>query len=707
MRSRAPLLAVVLVALMFVVRPGHCSGCPFSSHRRRALQETWGQQRLFTLESNWSESQDWRTKLDRIWNEIQASPRVSNHYPSLLEYLFRLFLLGDDYTRLRLPLTFRPSMNTVKTLHSSGAFGRIRLRWTDADFRSAHTGLFSEPEIEGIMSGSGGNPFVGNQSVAYGWGLKFFRTNAPPANILTLNAFFGGGAYWNVLGYMTCNHASIAEMSALGPTLAGWSRFPNQNGLKTMAAFTINGTEVRVPKFPYALCFVPNMVLRDRIGSPTVSSPMSAIPPQMGLIRIGERILDVVAILHPRVLEHPSLLRDRRFVRRVGDVWVTGTFQRSQFADSRLFFQHQPFDDDLLVRPDWIPYMNLRNLLREGSFGVYSPLFPPPRPEFREQLETLGTLVGVFTRLFTDPVHQEPAVMELLGVDSFRGLLRAYIRQGGPPGLRWRLSGRLPPYATGPQPPPYAVMATGQRKAAESSGTSWDIHPLAWSPSVPTTFRQQDPFMVTRLRYLNLSHALRRQYITNGGDDPEAIEGDDSPIASIRHDLWGAALNLPTFSPANAGLMPAAILLGKIRGMLQPLARPIRRRLSSWTNRVVATHILREENDHHELMPSSSHLASYLVLCVLEARRQMPRFPESSNDIPVDPRFTVVQLADALRSVDPKLIMMYFVEPTYWAISGPPTPESHQLFETLVGSLMGFVPYAQRHSPNQQESRNT
>lgn len=182
----------------------------------------WNDSRLFELEGNWSEDQSWSEKLNRIYSEIQSSPTIPNTYPTISEFFFRLILLGDDFTRLRLPATFRPFANTRKVLHAGGMFGRISLHWTDSKFRQQYTGLFSDGVIDGIMSGSGGNPYVGNQSASFGWGMKFFRSGVNPATILTLNAFLGGGAYWNTFGYMTCNHASIAEMAGLIPTLVGW-----------------------------------------------------------------------------------------------------------------------------------------------------------------------------------------------------------------------------------------------------------------------------------------------------------------------------------------------------------------------------------------------------------------------------------------------------------------------------------------------------
>lgn len=331
----------------------------------------WPYSRLIQLESDWDENnQTWQTKIDRIWNEIITSPPISNRNPYLLEFIFRLALLGDDFTRLRLPLTFRPYDNSQKVLHSSGSFGRVRFRWTDQAFRSQHTGIFSEPTAEAIMSSSGGNRFVGNQSASFGYGFQFFRTNVSPGTILSLNSFFGGGAYWNVFGYMSCNHASLAEMSSLLPTIPGWTKFPHQNGLRHLATYNLNGDQAPRPIFPYSLCFVPNPELTKRVGTPPTLSSLSSLFSQFALVHPGERLFDIVAIFHPKFLNNPNLLLNPQYARIVGDVIALAPFTRSQFGDSRLFFQHQPFDDDLLLRPDWLPYMTLRNMVREGAVSA-------------------------------------------------------------------------------------------------------------------------------------------------------------------------------------------------------------------------------------------------------------------------------------------------------------------------------------------------
>lgn len=343
----------------------------FGWRSQESVEQRWDYSRLIELESNWSELKPWKTKLNLIWDEITSSPSLSNHYPSLSEFFFRLILVGDDFSRLRLPLTFRPYANTQKVLHAGGSYGRVLFRWTDVKFRQQHTGLFSEPVAEAIMSASAGNPFVGNQSAAFGWGFKFMRSNVAPASILTLNAFLGRGAYWNVFGFMTCNHASVAEMAALIATVIGWSNFPNQNGLSNMARFKLNGEETRDPNFPYSLCFIPNPLLTQRIGDPTTLSSLSSVHSQFRLVEPEEHLFDIVAIFHPKVLVEPDLLLNPTYASRVGEVIALSKFTRSQFGDSRLFFQHQPFDDDLLIKPEWVPYMTLNNMIREGALGAY------------------------------------------------------------------------------------------------------------------------------------------------------------------------------------------------------------------------------------------------------------------------------------------------------------------------------------------------
>lgn len=451
-------LGIFLFYLQDRIYSGLASGCPFhfyqswkdrrlnaDSHEsnvsRYAIEEysgtNWGYDRLTRLESNWSENQTWQQKLKRVWEEIIVSPSKPNRYASLVELFFRLTLLGDDFTLLAKPLTFRPYSNTLKLLHSSSSYARVIFKWDDNDFRRNHTGIFSEPMAEAIVSASVGNAFVSNQSLAYGLAFKFFRSNVPSATILTLNAFFGRGASWNAFSYMTCNHISLAEMSVLLPTVPGWTVFPNQNGLLETALYNLEGEKHTSPRFPYALCFIPNSKLANSVGSPATFSHLSSLHSQFELVQPGDHLLDVVAIFHPRVLADPELISDPQIARHVGKVFALTTFTQSRFGDSRLFFQHAPFDTDLAARPDWIPYMSVRNLVKEGALGAYRLLNAPPKLYLSNQVIALQSLACALIRTLValdvdglrtiGIVGQQPSALDLLQV---------YLIQGGPIILR-------------------------------------------------------------------------------------------------------------------------------------------------------------------------------------------------------------------------------------------------------------------------------
>eukprot|EP00923_Selenidium_pygospionis_P004785 GHVN01007932.1.p1 GENE.GHVN01007932.1~~GHVN01007932.1.p1 ORF type:complete len:227 (-),score=36.04 GHVN01007932.1:428-1108(-) len=59
-------------------------------------------------------------------------------------------------------------------------------------------------------------------------------------------------------------------------------------------------------------------------------------------------------------------------------MFLTRPFVNSTFGDRKLFVQHQPFEDDLMYRPDWNRYMNPYYLSRTGAPFAYRGLFKKP-----------------------------------------------------------------------------------------------------------------------------------------------------------------------------------------------------------------------------------------------------------------------------------------------------------------------------------------
>lgn len=73
----------------------------------------------------------------------------------------------------------------------------------------------------------------------------------------------------------------------------------------------------------------------------------------------------------------------------------------STYGAQRLLGTHQPFEDDLTLRPDWIPFASPFYLIRAGAVGVYGGLHPSPRLSLEVAELNLMLLMTGFVKAFS------------------------------------------------------------------------------------------------------------------------------------------------------------------------------------------------------------------------------------------------------------------------------------------------------------------
>lgn len=345
------------------------------------------------IELYWTENWSHDKKIAQIWMAAIGTKGQRGRWPTIFETLRRFTFETDDFRRLQLPATFRPYSDNLKILHGSGSHALVNFEFTD----NKYSGIFSDKSVAAIMTASTGNQMRPNTTTQFGWGFKFFRTNTEAAHVLTLNVLAGEPDY-NMFKYMTCNHAPLSTMFFLYPKSRGWTLFPGQNGLSNVARANKAGEHFDPPVFPYALCFIPRSDIQERLQTPT-----AFVHPQTQLqhIPMGAVILDVIAIEHPIVLENPGALM--QYSSKIGEVRVMSEFMLSSFIDHRLFIQHQAFEEDLLHRPDWRPYMTPANLFNEGPLFAYRQLYDPGFFNFSHLDDSVKLLLAALNQLASDP----------------------------------------------------------------------------------------------------------------------------------------------------------------------------------------------------------------------------------------------------------------------------------------------------------------
>lgn len=70
--------------------------------------------------------------------------------------------------------------------------------------------------------------------------------------------------------------------------------------------FLFTGEKVANPKFPWALCFIPNELLKNRFKN---KPPSGSAYELMNGVKKGDKLYDIWAIKEPFPLADPSLLK--------------------------------------------------------------------------------------------------------------------------------------------------------------------------------------------------------------------------------------------------------------------------------------------------------------------------------------------------------------------------------------------------------------
>eukprot|EP00921_Rhytidocystis_pertsovi_P027009 GHVQ01043526.1.p1 GENE.GHVQ01043526.1~~GHVQ01043526.1.p1 ORF type:complete len:644 (+),score=63.99 GHVQ01043526.1:365-2296(+) len=319
--------------------------------------------------SNWTELLPASEKLDIIWDRI-TSNRQSREWTGVIELLVRGFLLQTDNTeRITESSTIRKSDKT-KFIHAQGAFARIR--WKPRANSLGYTGMFSE-DAEGLISFSKGNRFVA-ASNSFGVGIQLFRDNAPPAAVVMCGPTTGAGRFtnveWNLLDVPLCNHIDFPSGMALlsmarkrpqvGLNTDLWTMWGNGFGLSNVAATTLSGEPVVDPHFPFSICLRAPLSLakqyRDLGRWDHPRDIVSKYP-------TNEVLYEVLAIDRPSMLSDPNISSK---VQVVAEISTTSEFVRSAFGDLKIQFQHQRFEEDFELRPEWKPEMTIANVMMDG-----------------------------------------------------------------------------------------------------------------------------------------------------------------------------------------------------------------------------------------------------------------------------------------------------------------------------------------------------
>ena len=179
-------------------------------------------------------------------------------------------------------------------------------------------------------------------------GFKFFIDGQDSANMMSLHAFEGHETF-NFLNVDYHTHVTLPEnecnLMTSHAKLATVSRHIGNMSVKRLGEFDQFGNREEIPKWPFKMRLSPH----DPCGFPDEWHGPFTETLTSGCIVPGTKLFSVFAHDDPEELGGEEKL--------IGEIVTTSEMVTSTFGDTRLFFRHTRFEEDLEERPQWKPFV--------------------------------------------------------------------------------------------------------------------------------------------------------------------------------------------------------------------------------------------------------------------------------------------------------------------------------------------------------------
>jgi len=263
----------------------------------------------------------------------------------------------------------------MKLIHSVGAAALFSFR--PSATKHSYTVLFASGAPYGLVrAASAVEPttswWSGDQSMAPGLSLKFFRDGVESANTLALWSLQTTPSFnfFEHTGFM--NHVGAANLSAVEQLLLdkfkSVSAQPGLIGNSDMAMADASGNRVDPAnaQFPFGLIFQTNPSYQSLFAGST-SGDVGAMFSQTNFT--DPHMSKVYAVDSPSW--PPTIVH-------IGDIYLESEWRASKFADQGVFYRHVFSQQDFALRPQWGKDFNdpAKKRWQYESFELYRPFLP-------------------------------------------------------------------------------------------------------------------------------------------------------------------------------------------------------------------------------------------------------------------------------------------------------------------------------------------
>ena len=282
-------------------------------------------------------------KQQQIWTKIIEDDTPGQFFEGL--FTMSLFLQNINLTFDFIGDEMPP--NRVKILHPTGTVSLFRFESWD---NHPYTGSFKGTEY-GILRisevGVVGPTHVPSESM----GLKFLRDGVDAGNIFSLHAFEGHPDTYNFLHHEYNTHVDLptneCNLMTSHAKLSQVSKHVGNMSVKSMADYDQYGNKEAYPNWPFKCEFRPN----DPCNFPHEWHGSYLDTLCSGCIPVGYPLFDVWC------QEDPDALGG--YMYQIGQIIMTSDMVTSMYGDTRLFFRHVRFEEDLEERPEWLPHVEM------------------------------------------------------------------------------------------------------------------------------------------------------------------------------------------------------------------------------------------------------------------------------------------------------------------------------------------------------------
>ena len=337
-----------------------------------------------------------REKSELVWSLVERTRGQQGPATLGMAMVTSGFMVSHDFTMEH----FGDELKTDrrKFIHQTGLIAQARFDTTGYEDH-AFTGLFQGAEHCLVRCSLARRTAAGTSekvTATPGIGIKFFRSGCHSGNVLAMYGVDGQHS-WNFFRYplrTAVEDATEFKTKLLGKAFAKSGTFPGRIGLSDMAARDELGMEPEDQvDFPFQLEFHPTPELcarfSDEFGADELAyvSEMGAmaghehIKSQLETLSSGDVVFEVRAWPDPWVADRAKLeglsteidamrKRDGGDTAKpategeailsgatapvtIGKLILTSDFVESSYADGKLFFKHQRYEEDLNLRPEW------------------------------------------------------------------------------------------------------------------------------------------------------------------------------------------------------------------------------------------------------------------------------------------------------------------------------------------------------------------